>query len=59
MSKKCLWAENSDGYWETDCGKAFEFSNGGPDENHHKFCHCCGKPIDKLPYVETKVEEVD
>lgn len=29
----CLWAENSDGIWDTACGNAFEFDSGGPTEN--------------------------
>ena len=47
-SKTCVWAidDNWDGcMWETSCGQAFQFTDGGPEENSFKFCYHCGKPI--------------
>lgn len=32
-------------FWETDCGKAFQFETGGPKENKMRFCSYCGKPL--------------
>lgn len=36
-----------DGYdmWESSCGVAYQFTSDGPKENHHNYCHKCGKPI--------------
>ena len=42
----CEWALNGDdGYWDTSCGKAWRFDDGGPKENNMNFCHCCGKTV--------------
>ena len=42
----CEWTHNDDdGYWETSCGKAWWFDDGGPKENNMNFCHCCGKTL--------------
>ena len=42
----CEWALNDDdGYWDTSCGKAWRFDDGGPKENNMNFCHCCGKTL--------------
>ncbi len=42
----CEWTHNDDdGFWETACGKAWRFDDGGPKENNMNFCHCCGKTL--------------
>ena len=42
----CEWTHNDDdGYWDTSCGKAWGFDDGGPKENNMNFCHCCGKTL--------------
>jgi len=42
----CEWTHNAaDGYWDTSCGKAWRFDDGGPKENNMNFCHCCGKTL--------------
>lgn len=48
--KHCAWKVDRDdmygsGLWESECGVSYQFSNGGPVDNHHKFCHGCGLPI--------------
>ena len=35
-------------YWETGCNNMFQFNNGGPKENHFKFCPYCGKLIEEV-----------
>ena len=42
----CDWTydENYD-TWETTCGHAHCFMDGGPNENHMKFCPYCGKKL--------------
>ncbi len=43
---KCKWNEQEFAdYWETDCGDAFCFTDGGPKDNHMKFCCYCGKKL--------------
>jgi len=34
-----------DSVWETTCGHAFQFNDGGPAENHMAFCGYCGKKL--------------
>ena len=42
----CEWTHNDDdGYWDTSCGKAWRFDDGGPKENNMNFCHCCSKTL--------------
>ena len=36
-----------DDFWITECGKIWEFSDGGPKENKVKFCMYCGKKVEK------------
>ena len=42
----CEWTHNDDdGFWETACGEAWRFDDGGPAENSMKFCHSCGNSL--------------
>ena len=42
----CEWTHNDDdGYWDTSCGEAWRFDDGGPKENNMNFCPCCGKTL--------------
>jgi len=42
----CEWTHNEDdGFWETACGEAWRFDDGGPAENSMHFCHSCGKSL--------------
>ena len=54
-NKTCEWTEVSHNdyiFWETECRNAFQFINGGPSENHMKYCPYCGKKI-----VEKRLEK--
>jgi rRNA maturation endonuclease Nob1 len=45
MDRTCQWAQDDmggDDVWETQCGQAFQFNDGGPAENSFKFCAYCG-----------------
>jgi len=53
----CIWTENSDGVWETECKSAFELTTGTPDENEMHFCCYCGKPLKQVKYVEPIEDE--
>ena len=57
----CTWFEDADDYsaWETSCGNMFQFTDGGPAENHAKFCMYCGKPIESKPHKADDDEEDD
>jgi hypothetical protein len=46
----CVWKENEDGAWATNCGQLFEVSNGTPEENGMLFCHFCGRKIHENKY---------
>ena len=40
--EKCVWTEDSDGTWNTDCGNSFILNEGKPDDNNMNFCLFCG-----------------
>lgn len=43
----CVWKYSIDGYYLTECEKAFEFSHDEPFENgEFKYCPYCGKEIE-------------
>lgn len=46
----CTWKFDPDGYWQTECGDQFMFSEGGPTENRVKFCHYCGRTCKESIY---------
>ena len=46
----CTWVEDSEGTWESECGSAYGFFEGGPKENHVRFCHQCGGKVQVKPY---------
>ena len=51
---ECVWKEVWDGgEWETSCGEAFCFTDGGPHENKTRFCCYCGNPIRAVKYEYT------
>ena len=41
----CNWTNDSDGFFTTTCGRAFDFCDGGPDENRFSYCPFCGRSI--------------
>ena len=42
----CEWTHNDDdGFWETACGEAWRFDDGGPADNSMHFCHSCGQSL--------------
>jgi uncharacterized phage-like protein YoqJ len=44
--RDCKWTYDYNGSWITQCGNAFCFNDGGPEENDTKFCaHCGGKLV--------------
>lgn len=46
VSQGCDWTYDEHDYkWDSGCGEAWMFSDGGPTENGVKFCQSCGKPV--------------
>jgi len=46
VSHGCKWTYDEHDYkWDSGCGEAWMFSDGGPIENSVKFCQSCGKPV--------------
>ena len=42
----CEWThDENDGFWESACGEAWQFNDGGPAGNNVRFCQGCGKPL--------------
>ena len=61
MSDTCTWTQDDwggDSQWETSCGHAFEFHDGGPAENDIKYCGYCGKPLVEV-LTSTSQQEKD
>jgi hypothetical protein len=53
---KCEWVEEANGFegmgvWATECGHAFEITDGWPSNNEMKYCCYCGKKLDEKPFV--------
>lgn len=52
---KCTWAEDGDdSFYTTDCGHAFEVTNGTPLENDFKFCCFCGNEIEQVLHEDNE-----
>lgn len=48
LGPPCTWTYDDHEYapkWDTECGQAHAFTEGGPVENDHLFCPYCGLPI--------------
>lgn len=45
----CVWAENEDGVWETECGHVFTFETGTATENSFRYCPYCGRTLISCP----------
>lgn len=44
--QQCKWEyDEFDDAYETNCGKYWQFNDGGPNENYVRFCHYCGRKI--------------
>lgn len=53
QAQTCRWVEESGGeFWQSACGEAWSFTEGGPAENKARFCHGCGQRIEAVAYDE-------
>lgn len=41
---ECSWWGDGE-IWESNCGVAWTFNEGGPEENGMTYCHSCGKRV--------------
>lgn len=51
----CVWMEDSNGTWDTSCGKSWEFTDGGPVQNAANFCHHCGGHLLPESYADDAI----
>lgn len=52
--KKCNWKADrpfDEQIYETDCGKAFVFIDGGPAQNDYFYCPFCGQEINDVTEI--------
>lgn len=53
MSHDCVWEQNADGVWETECDHAFEVTNGEtPKRNGFVYCPFCRGWLCEIPNEE-------
>jgi len=45
LNGHCVWTNDDDGPWTTDCGQSFEFTTDGPRENKFNYCYFCGRAL--------------
>jgi|WetSurSiteA1Bulk_404760.scaffolds.fasta_scaffold10017_3 hypothetical protein len=46
----CMWFEDQDGNWDTQCGHKFTFTDGDPEANGFEYCPYCGKTLVESPH---------
>jgi len=43
---ECVWEyDGSQWMWNSSCGEAWVFTEGGPEDNNYRYCHGCGKKV--------------
>ena len=59
MSKNCVWRDDGEGNWETDCGKifVFVFIDGNPIDNGMRYCCYCGRRLITSQPAKTPIDE--
>jgi hypothetical protein len=55
--ESCIWTENEDGYWDTDCGETFVVIDATPEANRMLYCCYCGKPLVQKTFEENENED--
>ena len=59
VGEVCHWSQwemHSD-TWNTSCGQDYTIIEGTPEENGHKFCHHCGRPLVQHEFVYEEESE--
>jgi hypothetical protein len=62
QASSCEWREEDQwgpmaGTYESACGEAWAFTDGGPTENNVRFCQGCGKPVKLVPFSQPVDED--
>lgn len=53
QKRSCTWKQDPiDGYWWSDCGLTWEFTDGDPSENGALYCPGCGSRIKEEALVD-------
>jgi hypothetical protein len=52
QKQHCVWTEDADCVWDTDCGERFGFVEGDPEKNNFAFCCFCGNALLAEPLTE-------
>lgn len=47
-----LTYDEQDYKWDSACGESWQFTDGGPEDNHVRFCQGCGKSVVLQPATE-------
>jgi len=48
----CIWTEDENGIYQTECWNAFELNDGTPADNGMVYCCYCGNLIKENLYEE-------
>ncbi len=52
IKQVCVWQEDENGNWDTDCGDKHILNEGTPSENNMAYCCYCGGKLIEEPYVD-------
>lgn len=56
VKSTCVWEEDSDGDWNTDCDNIFVLIDGTPKSNNFIACCYCGKMLEEKLFKEDNNE---
>jgi hypothetical protein len=50
LNRTCLWQEDSDGNWDSECGGCYCFEYDLTEDSTYTFCPKCGRRIEIVQY---------
>lgn len=50
--ESCIWSQNLDGIWNTECNNSFVLDSGSPFDNKMHYCCYCGSDLLQEEYKE-------
>lgn len=53
----CVWYEDQDANWNTQCDSCFFVVDGTPIENGMNYCCYCGRRLEQILYMDSADEE--
>ena len=48
MPMECVWVEDGDHQFESGCGRAYWFEDGGPIDHGYNYCPFCGNMLNEI-----------